>query len=80
MRAKALTDEQVELEIERLKGCPEVRLAQKERRLKNKRRQYMCQLRCMERRGKELTARGITSENIDEMLKQADNEIKRELD
>lgn len=63
-----LTDEQVELEIERLLSSEEVQLAKKEIRIKYKRRQYMYQLRNMEKRGKELMNQGITSENMEEML------------
>jgi hypothetical protein len=63
-----LTDEQVELEIARLLNSEEVRLAKKETRIKLKRRQYMYQLRCMEKRGKQLKADGITLENMEEKL------------
>lgn len=63
-----LTDEQVELEIARLLDSEEVQLAKKEIRIKYKRRQYMYQLRNMEKRGKQLISEGITSENIEERL------------
>ena len=63
-----LTDEQVEIEIERLLRSDAVRLAKKETRLKLRRRQYMYQLRTMEKRGKQLKADGITLENMEEML------------
>lgn len=63
-----LTDEQVELEIERLLSSEEVQLAKKEIRIKYKRRQYMYQLRNMEKRGKELMNDGVTLENMEEML------------
>lgn len=62
------TDEQVEYEIERLLNSEEVQLAKKEMRIKHKRRQYMYQLRNMEKRGKQLAADGYTLENIEEML------------
>lgn len=70
MKAKdeLLTDEQVELEIERLTQTEEVQLARKEQRIKFKRRQYLYQLRCMEKRGKQLKADGITLENMEVML------------
>lgn len=42
---KAITDEEVELEIEQLRNDPDVKLAQKERSLKNKRRRYLYDLR-----------------------------------
>lgn len=63
-----LTDEQVELEIERLLHSEDVQLAKKETRIKYKRRQYMYQLRNMEKRGKQLADEGITLENIESMM------------
>lgn len=63
-----LTDEQVELEIARLRDSEDVRLAKEETRIKYKRRQYMYQLRCMEKRGKQLKAEGITLENMESRL------------
>lgn len=63
-----LTDEQVELEIERLTNSEAVKLAKKEAAIKYKRRQYMYQLRTMERRGKQLQKDGITLENIESRL------------
>ena len=48
---KWLTDEEVEREIERLRGSEAVKLAQKKKRLDSKRRLYMYQLRQMERQG-----------------------------
>lgn len=63
-----MTDEQVAEEVERLKESDYVRLAQKEIRLKNKRRKWMYQLRWLEKRGKQLESQGITIENIDRMI------------
>ena len=63
-----LTDEQVEKEITRLLKSDDVKLAKKETRIKMKRRQYMYQLRVMEKRGKELAELGITEENMETML------------
>lgn len=63
-----LTDEQVEAEISRLLRSEAVQLAKKEIRIKYKRRQYMYQLRNMEKRGKQLKADGITAENMEEKL------------
>ncbi|MBQ7873732.1 MAG: hypothetical protein IJ306_01025 [Oscillospiraceae bacterium] len=68
MRKESISDFEVELEIERLRGTEEVRLAQKEIRLKNKRRLYMHQLRCLEKRGKVLMENGVTLDNIEEAL------------
>ena len=64
-----MTDEQVELEIERLSESPAVMLAKQEQRIKYRRRQYMYQLRYFEKRGKELMAQGITLDNLAEMEK-----------
>ena len=64
-----LTDEQVELEIERLSASPAVMLAKQEQRIKYRRRQYLYQLRYFEKRGKELMAQGITPDNLAEMEK-----------
>ena len=63
-----LTDEQVEFEIDRLLNSDAVKLAKKETRIKLRRRQYMYQLRTMEKRGKELKKKGITLENIEARL------------
>lgn len=63
-----LTDEQVEMEISRLLASDEVQLAKKEIRIKYKRRQYMYQLRNMEKRGKQLKADGVTLDNIEVKL------------
>ena len=69
-----LTDEAVEQEIARLTATPEVKLARREARLKYKRRQQLYQLRALEKRGKELAEAGITLENIDEMVAEAERE------
>lgn len=63
-----LTDEQIEMEIERLTHSDAVALAKKEVRIKYKRRQYYYQLKCLEKRGKQLEKDGITFENIEEKL------------
>lgn len=63
-----MTDEQVEMEIDRLLHSDAVQLAKKEIRIKYKRRQYMYQLRNMEKRGKQLKAEGITLENMEKRL------------
>lgn len=68
MSREILTDEQVELEIERLLNSDDVKLAKKETRIKLRRRQYMYSLRTMEKRGKELSKQGITLDNIEEEL------------
>lgn len=68
MAKEFLTDQDVEVEIERLLNSDEVKLAKKEQRILYKRRQYMYQLRSMEKRGKQLTKKGITMDNIEMML------------
>jgi hypothetical protein len=62
-----LTDEQVEKEIERLTKSPLVALARREQRLRYKRRQYLYQLRDLEKKGKALQAAGINMEVLDTM-------------
>lgn len=64
MKEKYLTDEQVEKEIERLNKSEEVLLARQEQRIKNRRRQYLYQLRWYEKRGKELQKNGVTFETL----------------
>ena len=61
-----LTDEQVEREIARLQQSQYVKLAEKERRVCNRRRQYLYHLRVLEKKGKELAAAGFTMENLDD--------------
>lgn len=56
------------MEIERLNDSEAVQLARKEQRIKYKRRQYMYQLRNMEKRGEQLMESGITMENIEVKL------------
>ena len=60
-----LTDEQVEREIERLNASEAVALAIREARLRYKRRQYLYQLRDLEKKGKALLKAGITREVLD---------------
>ena len=55
-----LTDEQVEKEIDRLHASPLVKLAKKEQRIRYRRRQYLYQLRNLEKRGRDLQEAGIT--------------------
>lgn len=64
---KFLTDEMVEEEIERLQNSPLVKLARKEERIRNARRQYMYTLRMYEKKGKQLEAEGITMDVLNDM-------------
>ena len=64
---EVLTDEAVEEEISRLLTSPHVKLAQKEHRIRYRRRTYMYNLRALEKRGKQLEADGITMEDLDRL-------------
>ena len=69
-----LTDEQVEAEIERLNASEAVALARRKARLEYRRRQYLYQLRDLEKKGKALMKAGITREVLDNMYKSCDEE------
>ena len=69
-----LTDEQVEKEIERLNASDAVALARREARLRYKRRQYLYQLRDLEKKGQALMKSGITREVLDAMYSNCDEE------
>lgn len=62
-----LTDEQVEKEIERLRESEAVALARREARLRYRRRQFLYQLRDLEKKGQALMDAGITREILDDM-------------
>lgn len=68
MKQELLTDEQVEVEIARLLASEDVLLAKKEARIKLRRRQYMYNLRTLEKREKQLRKDGITMENMEHRL------------
>ena len=68
------TDAQVEMEIERLLHSDTVLLAKKEIQIKNRRKQYMYQLRSLEKRGKKLEEEGVTLDTLEEWLAEADVE------
>jgi hypothetical protein len=67
-----LTDDEVEAEIERLTASEAVALARREARLKYRRRQFLYQLRDLEKKGKALLAAGITREVLDGMYENCD--------
>ena len=67
-RREYLTDEQVETEIAMLLESPNVKLAKRDEYVRNRRRQYLYNLRSYEKRGKELAKQGITLDNIEEEL------------
>ena len=72
MKEYGLTDEQVEREIERLTASEAVALARREARLKYRRRQFLYQLRDLEKKGKALMKAGITREVLDSMFENCD--------
>lgn len=74
-----LTDMQVEKEIERLTKSDAVKLARQERRIKYRRRQYLYQLRDLEKRGIQLQKAGITKAELDRMEKET-KVLKQEVD
>ena len=67
MAKEFLTDEAVEEEILRLQASPHVKLARREEAIRNRRRQYMYQLRMYEKKGLALEAQGLTMEELEEM-------------
>lgn len=67
MAREFLTDEAVEEEILRLQSSPQVKLARREEAIRNRRRQYMYQLRMYEKKGLALEAQGVTLEELEEM-------------
>ena len=74
MKEYGLTDEQVEKEIERLSSSEAVALARREQRLKYRRRQFLYQLRDLEKKGKALMDAGITREILDSMYESCNEE------
>lgn len=70
MKEYGLTDEQVEAEIERLRASEAVALARYKMRLEYRRRQFLYNLRDLEKKGKALMAAGITKEMLEAMYKE----------
>jgi hypothetical protein len=68
MAREFMSDEMVEEEILRLQSSPLVKLARREEAIRNRRRQYMYQLRMYEKKGKALEAQGVTLEELEEMV------------
>lgn len=64
MAREVLTDEQVEIEIERLRESEYVALAKAEERIRYKRRQYLYSLRNYEKKGRAMAAAGLTIEML----------------
>lgn len=61
---KRLSDEEVEREIEALRQSPYVKLAKKDERIRNQRRQMMYMLRHYDKLGRQLSADGVTMESL----------------
>lgn len=68
MAKEIFTDEQVEMEIARLRQTEEVKLAEKVQRIKYKRRLYLSNLRYFEKVGAKLIADGYTLENVESKM------------
>lgn len=69
MARSNISDEQVEQEIAQLQNSPYVKLAQQERRLRERRRMYLYGLRQLEKKGRALSEAGITSDILRNMYK-----------
>lgn len=72
------TEQQVEDEIERLKDSPAVKLALKERYIKERRRQTLYRLWSLEKRGNMLLKNGITPEMMEAAYWPEDDEEDEE--
>ena len=70
MARESLTDEQVEQEIERLRGSEAVKLAYKYEAYQYRRRQYMYTLRQKEKKGLRLMQEGIRLDNLEDMMQE----------
>jgi hypothetical protein len=66
---RPIPEELIDAEIERLKKSEAVKLAQKERRLINRKRKYMADLRWLEKRGKQLMEDGWTFDTLELLFK-----------
>lgn len=67
MKHEHLTDAQVDSEITRLRESPFVKLAEKEQRIRLRRKKYMYQLRWLDKRGRQLAEAGYTMDSLDEL-------------
>lgn len=61
-------DAALEAEIARLREDEHVKLAKRYNYARNRRKQYLYQLRYYQKKGRELAALGVTMDNLDEML------------
>lgn len=67
MARATITDDQVEREIAALQASPYVKLANRERRVRQRRRMYLYGLRQLEKKGRELAEAGITMDVLNGM-------------
>lgn len=74
MAKSCITNEQVEQEILQLQNSPYVKLAQQERRLRERRRMYLYGLRQLEKKGRAMSEAGITPEILRAMYQNDDCE------
>ena len=65
MPDKYIPDEEIDAEIARLRQSADVRLAEKYKRVMNRRRIYLYELRAAEKRGQALRAQGIDEDSLD---------------
>lgn len=72
MARECLSDMQVEQEIARLQESPHVKLANRERRVRERRRMYLYHLRQLEKKGKALEESGITMEVLNNLAEEGD--------
>lgn len=71
MARESLTDMQVEQEIAKLQESHYVKLANRERRVRERRRMYLYSLRQLEKKGKALEEAGVTMEVLNGMCEEA---------
>lgn len=76
MARKITPDELVDAEIERLRNTEEVKLAEKELRLKNRRKKYLSDLRWRYKRGKALKAEGWTLDTLELLFRDIPEETE----
>ena len=70
MARECLSDMQVEQEIARLQESHYVKLANRERRVRERRRMYLYSLRQLEKKGQALEESGITMEVLNGMCEE----------
>lgn len=69
-------DPEIDREIEELRKDPHVKLAQKERVLKNRHKRYLYDLRYLKKRGTELANAGITEDILTQWSDEAYAKLK----